>query len=69
MAASEGDMPPLNATYEIVTARRENTTAESRALDYQNAADTLAEWRRGLLSASEAAQRILHRPRPEPPED
>ncbi|KAA9110371.1 hypothetical protein [Microbacterium rhizomatis] len=67
-ATHPDDVKPLDATFAVVTARNERTSQQT-ALNYQNAADTLAEWRRGLLTADQAAEKIRHRPAPRPPAD
>lgn len=61
MAANVADSAPLEAAYELATAKGEPSD-NRRELDRDNAADTLALWRRGKLTTGEAATRIRQRP-------
>ncbi|MGP6177844.1 hypothetical protein ACTU6U_11155 [Microbacterium sp. A196] len=61
MAANVADSAPLEAAYELATAKDEPSDNQ-RELDRDNAADTLALWRRDKLTTEEAATRIRHRP-------
>lgn len=56
LAASDGE-GPLLAVYELVT-RKDDSTANHAAIDYEHAAHLLVQWRQGKVSTADAQAQI-----------
>lgn len=68
MTATAEEQAPLEAAFRVAT-NREQETSNERDLSMSNAADMLALWRRGKLSANDAATAMQYPRRTTSPPD